>query len=668
MADLGLPDQPKSKKVFRKRQPDPAAMEGATATLITDDCLAALRRMPSGSVPVFFFSPPYNKHRNGKKSHMSKAWAGALLAEGYATYSDDMPHDAYVAWMKAVLTECWRVLRDDGVIFFQHKDQHSKGRLLTPDELIPDDLIVHQRLIWDRCGSSMNFNTSFLRPTFEYIHVIAKPKFKFGVCGTVPAILKIEPDYGNDHPAPFPVALPQTIFKALGPDHDLVVDIFSGSGSTGVAAMAEGMDYIGVELSAEYNAKAAVRLGVESDGDLPQKITSPVVSDLKPATVHGPVKVFEGDNLAHLKTLADNSVDSVVTDPPYGLTFMGKKWDHDVPTEEFWREVHRVLKPGGYVVSFGGTRTYHRMVVAIEDAGFDIVDQISWLYGQGFPKSRNVSKDIDRILGAEREVVGRQNVVGYTKAKGEHGVQNVGSLECDVLSDDPITEEARRFQGYGTALKPAQEPICVARKPHKGSIAKNVLEHGVGALNIDACRVGSDGGTTRSHQGEYGDAGANKSWRSGHDVVDLGVGRFPANVIHDGSDAVLESFPHTKTGKGKKNAKGGFSEGWGERGDELSANGGDEGSAARYFYCAKPSKAEKGDTSHVTVKPVALMRYLVKLVTPAGGLVLDPFGGSGTTGVAAAEDGFRCILMERDPEYAEDIRRRVARFNGSIAA
>lgn len=372
------------------------------------------------------------------------------------------------------------------------------------------------------------------------------------------------------------------------------------------------------------------------------------------------ITVFEGDNLDLLKAMADNSVDSVVTDPPYGLKFMGKKWDHDVPKVEFWTEVFRVLKPGGYVLSFGGTRTFHRMVVEIEDAGFDIVDQISWLYGQGFPKSRNISKDIDRILGAEREVVGRVKMPGYQVNAAKLGVQTVNVTEYDVLSDDPITEEAKRFQGYGTALKPAQEPICVARKPHKGSIAKNVLEHGVGALNIDACRVGADGGTTRSHQGEYGEAGANKSWRSGHDVVKLEAGRFPANVIHDGSDAVLEAFPHTKTGKGKKNAKGGFSGGWGERGDDLSLNGGDEGSAARYFYCAKPSKAEKGDTSHVTVKPVALMRYLVKLVTPAGGVVLDPFAGSGTTGIAAREEGFRSILMERDPTYAEDIRRRAA--------
>jgi DNA modification methylase len=679
-------------KVFRRRAPDPVPMVGTEAALVTDDCLAALKRMATGSVPVFFFSPPYNKHRNGQKSHMSKAWAGAMLKDGYATYSDDMTHDAYVAWMKAVLTECWRVLRDDGVIFFQHKDQHAKGRLLTPDELIPGDLIVRQRLIWDRCGSGMNFNTSFLRPTFEYIHVIAKPAFRFGVCGTLPAVLKIEADYGNDHPASFPVELPRTIFKALGPDHDLVVDIFSGSGSTGVAALAEGMDYIGVELAAEYNAMAAKRLGIETPSDLRQSIlveadpvtvkVVPVEADVGPvandcealSAVVDPddvspglpyrasadsITVLEGDNLAQLKTMADNSVDSVVTDPPYGLKFMGKSWDHDVPTVEFWTEVYRVLKPGGYVLSFSGTRTYHRMTVAIEDAGFDIVDQISWLYGQGFPKSRNVAKDIDRILGAQREVVGRVKECGYDKTKAKLGVETHNVHEYDVLSADPITQEAKRFHGYGTALKPAQEPICVARKPHKGSIAKNMLEHGVGALNIDACRVGTDGGTTRSHQADYGNEDRDGKWRSGHDKVELNSGRWPANVIHDGSETVLATFPHTKTGKGKKNAKGGFSEGWRERGDALSLNGGDEGSAARYFYCAKPSKAEKGVTSHVTVKPVALMRYLVKLATPAGGVVLDPFAGSGTTGIAAAQESFRAILMERDPVYAEDIRRRM---------
>lgn len=371
--------------------------------------------------------------------------------------------------------------------------------------------------------------------------------------------------------------------------------------------------------------------------------------------------IYEGDNLDHLKTLPDNSVDSVVTDPPYGLQYMASDWDGSVPAMEVWREVIRVLKPGGFLLSFGGTRTYHRMVVAVEDAGFEIRDQISWLYGQGMPKSRNVSKDIDRIQGAKREVVGRIKDSGYARAFAEQGGQTRNVNQYDVLDNYPITADATKFDGYGTGLKPAQEPIVVAQKPFakKHATAKNILIHGVGALNIDACRVGTDGGTTRSHQAPYGEAGPNKCWRSGHDVVQLGAGRFPANVIHDGSPEVLATFPYTKTNKGKKNAKSGFNGSWGERGSEPSLNGGDEGSAARYFFCAKPSAKERADNTHLTVKPVALMSYLVKLVTPAGGTVLDPFAGSGTTGVAAVAEGFNTILMEREARSVATIRRRM---------
>lgn len=343
--------------------------------------------------------------------------------------------------------------------------------------------------------------------------------------------------------------------------------------------------------------------------------------------------IYEGDNLDHLKTLSDNSVDSVVTDPPYGLQYMASEWDGSVPAMEVWREVIRVLKPGGFLLSFGGTRTYHRMVVAVEDAGFEIRDQISWLYGQGMPKSRNVSKDIDRIHGAKRPVVGRIKDSGYAKVFAELGGQTRNVGEYDVLDERPITAVAAQFDGYGTGLKPAQEPIVVAQKPlaKKHSIARNVVVHGVGAMNIDACRVGTTGATTRSHQAPYGEEGPNKCWRSGHDVIELDAGRFPSNVIHDGSAEVVNAFPQTK-----------------------------DSSAARYFYCAKPSAKERAGNKHPTVKPVALMSYLVKLVTPAGGTVLDPFAGSGTTGVAAVAEGFNAILMERDASSVAIIRRRMA--------
>lgn len=346
--------------------------------------------------------------------------------------------------------------------------------------------------------------------------------------------------------------------------------------------------------------------------------------------------IYEGDNLDHLKSLPDHSVDSVVTDPPYGISYMASEWDGSVPGMEMWKEVLRVLKPGGFLLSFGGTRTYHRMVVAVEDAGFEIRDQISWLYGQGMPKSRNVSKDIDRIQGAKREVVGRVKMPGYARIGAVHGVQTVNVTDYNILSNDPVTVDAARFDGYGTGLKPAQEPIVVAQKPFdkKHATAKNVLMHGVGALNIDACRVATD-------------------------IADIGAGRFPANVIHDGSPEVLATFPYIKTRKGTKNARSGSNCSSKESGSEPSLNSSGEESAARYFFCAKPSAKERADNTHLTVKPVALMSYLVKLVTPAGGTVLDPFAGSGTTGVAALTGGFSTILMEREARSVATIRRRM---------
>jgi DNA modification methylase len=304
------------------------------------------------------------------------------------------------------------------------------------------------------------------------------------------------------------------------------------------------------------------------------------------------IRLYQGDNIAVLKTMAANSVDSVVTDPPYGLSFMNKHWDHQVPTLEFWQEVYRVLKPGGHVLSFSGTRTYHRMVVNIEDAGFEIRDQIGWMYGSGWPKSLDVSKAIDKAAGA--------------------------------------TDAAKQWQGWGTALKPAHEPICVARKPFAGTVAENVLEHGTGAINIDACRVGSDvvgwGGARGGSDDPSQSQGRN--YRLGEGEARPVVGRWPANIIHDGSDELF----------------------------------GDHGDASRFFYCAKASKTDRAGSKHPTIKPIALMSYLVKLVTPPGGVVLDPFAGSGTTGQAAAENGFAAILIEMDPEYIEDIRNRLVLF------
>ena len=336
-----------------------------------------------------------------------------------------------------------------------------------------------------------------------------------------------------------------------------------------------------------------------------------------------------GDCLDVLKTMPEASVDSVVTDPPYGLRFMGKAWDYDVPTVEVWREVFRVLKPGGHLLAFAGTRTQHRMACAIEDAGFEIRDMIAWVYGSGFPKSLDVSKAIDKAAGAEREVVGQDTKASSTS--GASALPTVGGSTIyknwDITA--PATEAAKQWEGWGTALKPSLEPITVARKPLVGTVAANVLEHGTGAINVDGCRVDP-------------------------------AGRWPANLIHDGSDEVVGLFPETSAGgypacRNTSGYSGGLEQGKTPHGAVRT----DSGSAARFFYAAKANKAERKGSKHPTVKPLDLMRYLCRLVTPPGGVVLDPFMGSGTTIEAALAEGFQAVGIERDLESFEDTQRRI---------
>ena len=375
---------------------------------------------------------------------------------------------------------------------------------------------------------------------------------------------------------------------------------------------------------------------------------------MKPYYQSDRVTLYHGDCLSVLPTLDAGSVDSVVTDPPYGLSFMGKQWDYDVPGVGAWASCLRALKPGGHLLAFAGTRTQHRMAVNIEDAGFDVRDMIAWVYGSGFPKSLDVSKAIDKAAGAEREVVGMSaHKPGI--ANGTSGHRTVGgTFAVHVPITAPATDAPRQWSGWGTALKPAMEPITVARKPLDGTVAENVLTHGTGAINVDGCRVGTEGGTTRSEQAPYAASG----WRTGHDVVSLNAGRWPANLIHDGSE---------------------------EQAGLL-------GSAARFFYCAKASKADRDEgcegleertvligaeghatnpmtgkpvvdlprrNHHPTVKPTDLMRYLCRLVTPPEGIVLDPFAGSGSTGKAAMLEGFRFIGIERDEQYCEIAAKRI---------
>jgi DNA modification methylase/transcriptional regulator with XRE-family HTH domain len=396
-----------------------------------------------------------------------------------------------------------------------------------------------------------------------------------------------------------------------------------------------------------------------------------------------------GDCLEVMRTMPDCSVDAVVTDPPYGLSFMGKAWDYDVPGVDVWREALRVLRPGGHLLAFAGTRTQHRMAVAIEDAGFEIRDMIAWVYGSGFPKSLDVSKAIDKrggnahltaeigaalktarkargismseadrtycggvtlwswyegrpagqqmptaevmakvaadwpelqryadlIAEAEREVVGQKRtgdpVSWYAESTRGDGVLDITA---------PATPEAQQWAGWGTALKPALEPVTVARKPFKGTVAANVLEHGTGAINVDGCRVGSEdmsGQWDRTWNDNTGEMGSRYPQSGRVPGKKVPPGRWPANLIHDNSDEPCALLSD----------------------------------AARFFYTAKAAKAERQGCTHPTVKPLDLMAYLCRLVTPPSGTVLDPFMGSGTTIKAALSEGFNAIGIERDPAY-----------------
>jgi hypothetical protein len=563
-------------------------------------------------------------------------------------------------------------------------------------------------------------------------------------------------------------------------------------------------------------------------------------------------ELHHGDCLDVLKTLADCSVDAIVTDPPYGLSFMGKRWDYDVPSEAVWVECLRVLKPGGHLLAFAGTRTQHRMAVRIEDAGFEIRDMIAWVYGSGFPKSLDISKAIDKAAGAKRERYERP-------AFGGTFSDDNGSTYGTAISNTPATEAAKQWEGWGTALKPSietvtvaskplteqqeqliiqsnlfqleaklwllsnaklveadltssrldhegafriaqwtaeklintQEDLCgrmdmsrfelatstslsialswrrilgealsngsmfttetklsttidwktlsfslsqitpesiikacslpggfsanasiaekhfnasllllqsihtlsatdsamlqeqarhqeegvrpsldpciMARKPPIGTVAENVLTHGTGAINVDGCRVGAEGGTRRDGKASQpNDAG----WENmrGHGIAELNAGRWPANFIHDNSEEVLALFPDSDgSGSARTLNRGQRDDGWGMADEPGLLRDAGSGSAARFFYCAKASRDDRDEglpmdqhSSHPTVKPTDLMRYLCRLITPPNGIVLDPFTGSGSTGKAAMAEGFRFIGIEREAEYIEIARARIS--------
>ena len=385
------------------------------------------------------------------------------------------------------------------------------------------------------------------------------------------------------------------------------------------------------------------------------------------------INLLQGDCLQTMKTLPDNSVDAIVSDPPYGISFMAKKWDYDVPSVEVWKEAMRVLKHGGHALIACGTRTQHRMVVNIEDAGFEIRDVVSWIYGSGFPKSLNISKAIDKAAGAEREVVGVREDFAKRANTKPSSREKMGKFADDkhVMGEitTPATEEAKQWDGWGTALKPSSEFFTLCRKPlSEKTIAANVLKWGTGGINIDGCRVHAEDAEEGRKRHGGGIAGNGSSFELPDSKGEQPAGRFPANLIHDGSPEVLELFPESKPNE----------------------------SAARFFYCAKASKKDRdegleafeekkidtmdhefgengrrlgGDgtpiktpirkNNHPTVKPTALMQYLCRLITPAGGTVLDPYMGSGSTGKAAIKEGFGFVGCELDPEYFEIAKARI---------
>jgi DNA modification methylase len=386
--------------------------------------------------------------------------------------------------------------------------------------------------------------------------------------------------------------------------------------------------------------------------------------------------VYLGDCLEEMKKIPDGSVDLVLTDPPYELGFMGKSWDSTgiANNVDVWKECLRVLKPGGYLLSFGGTRTYHRMASAIEDAGFEVRDMIEWIYGSGFPKSLNIGKAINKIDGVEFDEIPASGV-GFMNAEGEGGY-NV--TKNQLIQKGESSERAKEWEGWGTALKPAHEPICMARKPlSEKTVAENVLKYGCGGINIDESRVETSDDLSLRYKSSFQEGnsqfvsetatGSGKRMEL-EEPEGTKLGRFPANLIHDNSEEVRECFPETNPSK--KAARGGTNPNpmdWGNgRTDGGIEKGHDDngGNASRFFksiiYQAKASKSDRGDGNiHATVKPTALMEYLVTMASRDGATILDPFMGSGTTGVACKNLNRNFIGIEMDEAYFDIAKGRI---------
>lgn len=439
-------------------------------------------------------------------------------------------------------------------------------------------------------------------------------------------------------------------------------------------------------------------------------------------------EIICGDCVEVMRGMPENSVDAIVADPPYGLGFMGKEWDtfdksqfgragsegeNDLKVKKNFRilpriaqgkalyefgfawatEALRVLKPGGYLLSFGGTRTYHRMACAVEDAGFEIRDMIDYLYGSGFPKSHDISKAIDKAAGVKRKSLGR-NPNSRERCGKDNSLYEPGTVGKTAYLTTSATPEAQQWSGWGTALKPAHEPIVLARKPlSEKTVAANVLKWGTGGVNVDGCRIGSEEITQHGRRDSENRAMAGRNYAES--AGRAWQGRWPANVVLDEEAGKMldEQSGELKSGKPAGLKTGGQGNAFGYFKGDIPVTGfGDSGGASRFFYCAKSSRSEREaglrgvipchkcgglDTEthidektgksvacirnpHPTVKPLSLMRWLCRLITPPGGLILDPFAGSGSTGCAVVLEGFRIIIIEKDPHDCEIARARIA--------
>jgi len=374
----------------------------------------------------------------------------------------------------------------------------------------------------------------------------------------------------------------------------------------------------------------------------------------------GSCVIYNGDCADVLLSIPDNSIDAVVTDPPYGLSFMGKRWDYDVPSVDVWVQCLRVLKPGGHLLAFAGTRTQHRMAVRIEDAGFEIRDMIAWVYGSGFPKSMDVSKAIDKAAGAERESIPNPLAAKQTSSIKTNAFGDYNAVTH--IAPFAVTDAAKQWDGWGTALKPALEPITMARKPIPGTVADNVQKHGTGALNINGARIDLGGDYKCKPNGRPSQTGLGDNYDPSKANQADTVGRWPANLIHDGSEEVVSQFPESNGSGNARKLKRGIrqdGDGWGMQDAVGDLRDAGTGSASRFFYTAKADSSERRGSKHPTVKPLDLMRYLVRLVCPIGSTVLDPFMGSGTTIEAARLENCKSIGIERETQYCSDAIKRI---------